>query len=486
MLYWACDDRPAQQKVAYATLHSIVGETRGNAWRKQISLHNFTQLNFFDPPTSEELPTIQFQSSHDHLETIDDRISGFTPRQTLDKRVPCLIREWSRPRDLHPSIQKKVTVGKDSCLLNRSFTRFVCRAWRALANDPFLPEMHFSRTAKKNPCLMLYADIPLRSQLSFINISSNDTKGELANQIHVPFGDKMPEFDIIGSCNGLLCLHNSLFKDPIFVYNPFTQTCIELPKSVQYSIQEVVFGFGYHPKACEYKIVKIAYYRTSPNGQLLIRRSDVQVFTLGSDSWRSIGKMPYILDGCRPSEALVNGRLHWVTGRRNSHQIVSFDLADEQFRQVQGPAGSVWNWLKLYLAVLDGCLTATIYRHSGRLEIWMMKDYDVPESWIKQYSIRPTLPRGLFKNNPRTPSRIWRKVLYGRTVRVLCRLKNGEILLECKGKALISYDSKNEKFTILTIDKMPNSFQTVVHVGCLNWIDTPIHGASLEIKELLG
>ncbi|KAK6919255.1 F-box domain [Dillenia turbinata] len=372
--------------------------------------------------------------------------------------------EEDQPKSVMEILPREIALDILSRLPVESLVQFmfVCRA-RALANDPFLPSMHFRRTANKNPYLILYADIPLRSQLSFINISSHDTRLELVNQIHVPFGDKMPEFDLIGSCNGLLCLHNSLLKDPIFVYNPFTQTRIELPKSVQYGIQEVVFGFGYHPKACEYKVVKIAYYRKRPSGQLLIRRSDVQIFTLGSNSWRSIGKIPYILDGRRPSEALVNGRLHWVTGRRNSHQIVSFDLADEQFRKVQGPGGGVWSWLKLYLAVLDACLTATIYRYCGRLEIWMMKDYDVPKSWIKQYNIRPTLPRGLFKNNPKMSLRIWRKVLYGKTVRVLCRLKTGEILLEYKGKALISYDPKHDKFTVLTFDKMPNSFQAVVH-----------------------
>ncbi|KAK6918828.1 F-box associated domain, type 3 [Dillenia turbinata] len=246
--------------------------------------------------------------------------------------------------------------------------------------------------------------------LSFIDISSCDGNDELAHQIHDPFGDVMPEFYIIGSCNGLLCLHNSLFYDPIFVYNPFTQAFVELPKSMlsskrkrprsdQYGIQEVVFGFGYHPKVCEYKVVKIAYYRNSWNEKLQPQRSNVQVFTLGTNIWRSIGKIPCLLEGRHPSEALVKGRLHWVTRRRNLYQIVSFDLADEQFRKFQGPAGSAWNCLRLSLAVVDGCLTATIERHCYRLEIWILKDYDVPRSWMKKYNLIPDLPIRVFKNN---------------------------------------------------------------------------------------
>ncbi|EOX93376.1 hypothetical protein QUC31_004100 [Theobroma cacao] len=359
--------------------------------------------------------------------------------------------------------------------------KFVCRGWRALAQDPLLAGMHLSWKADSNPCLILHCDFPIRNQLYFVDLSAHNQDKEKVKRLYVPFQATMPEFDVVGSCNGLLCLSDSLYNDALYVYNPFTMDYIELPKSRQYPDQEVVFGFGFHPKTKEYKVVKIVYYRNTSSSYNRARRiiypqSDVQIFTLGSSAWRSLGKVSYQFVR-RPSEALVSGRLHWVSRPRRyypARRLMSFDLADEQFREVPKPDCGGLNRCNFHLSVLRGCLAAAVYGNYGKLEIWVMKDYNVKESWIKEFSIGAYTPKCLKQNLDRDrPLKIWKNASNGKVVRVLCLLENGEILLEYKNRVLVSYDPKKGKFRDLVLQGIPNWFQTVVHAGSFNWINTP-------------
>ncbi|GLT94153.1 hypothetical protein SLE2022_119090 [Rubroshorea leprosula] len=358
--------------------------------------------------------------------------------------------------------------------------KFVCKAWRSLAQDPFLANNHLSCYAETNPCLILHCDFPLRNQLYFVDLSTENLDKEKVKKLHAPFQSTMPEFDLVGSCNGLLCLSDSLYNDALYVYNPFTMDYMELPKSKRYPDQEVVFGFGFHPKTKEYKVVKVVYYRNTSNRNYQRARrishvypqSDVQVLTLGSSSWKSLGKVAYQFIR-RPSEALVNGRLHWITRPRRYHparRIISFDLEDEQFREVQKPDCGGLNRCNYHLVALRGCLAAAGYGNYGKLEMWVMKEYNVKESWEKKFSIGSYMPKGLKQNLDR-PFKLWKNT-HGSVVKFLCLLENGEILLEYKNRVLVSYDPKTGKFKDMAFQGIPKWFQTVVHVGSLNWFDT--------------
>ncbi|GLU15685.1 hypothetical protein SLE2022_321560 [Rubroshorea leprosula] len=47
----------------------------------------------------------------------------------------------------------------------------------------------------------------------------------------------------------------------------------------------------------------------------------------------------------------------------------------------------------------------------------------------------------------------------GGFLRIICVLKNGEIVLECNMKALISYDPKTDRFKAVKINRLPQQFQ---------------------------
>nr|XP_004309925.2 PREDICTED: F-box protein At3g07870-like [Fragaria vesca subsp. vesca] len=159
--------------------------------------------------------------------------------------------------------------------------------------------------------------------------------------------------DIVGSCNGLLCIRHTLYK------------------------RTTTRNF-------------YAFYLLQP-----ITESDesnkLMVLTVGSKSWRSIGscKDP----GWRPQEMVyLNGSLHW-----HLHPcclIGAFNIESEQVQEFQlDSALREYIWL----GVLGGCLSLTDYDNGGALTdynnggdviVWLMKEYGVAKSWTKAFDIQ--------------------------------------------------------------------------------------------------
>ncbi|KAL5861794.1 hypothetical protein ACOSQ4_003090 [Xanthoceras sorbifolium] len=358
--------------------------------------------------------------------------------------------------------------------------KLVCKAWHNLAQDPLLASIHFQRASENNPCLIIHCDHPIRNQLYSVELSDNE-EDQRVNKIRVPI---FPEFKIIGSCKGLLCLCDYSTRDSLYAYNPFTRKYMELPKSIDETLYDlsVVFGFGFSQTTKEYKVVKVVYWRPPPRDRHPIFRrcclqSEVQIFTLGKPAWRSLGKIPYHLLDQEPSQVLVNGRLHWSTWPRRyriGRLLISFDLEDEQFREVPKPGSGSLERLHFDVVGIRGYLAAVIHQNYGQLEIWVMKEYNVKESWIKEYNVATHVSRGLEQADwksaqPFRNSKFFRKSSF---VRVLGLLKNGTVLLEYKCRSLVTYDQKDGTFNDLAFPGMPYWFETVVHEGSLNWIDT--------------
>ncbi|KAH7533445.1 hypothetical protein FEM48_Zijuj04G0131300 [Ziziphus jujuba var. spinosa] len=373
--------------------------------------------------------------------------------------------------------------------------KYTCRAWSMLAQDPNLLHdlwnSHIASQSNNNMCLIFHCDFPIRNHLYFLDFpsehnSSSDYK-QTVKRIRTPFSDSMPEYDLVGSCNGFLCLSDSLYSNSVYIYNPFKRDYIELPKTVHYPNQDVVYGFGCHSEIREYKVVKIIYCRKVNRGQhdhhrYTVPPSDVQIFTLGDSNWRSLGKVHHHLVQW-PEPVLVNGRLHWLTKvQRNllDCAIISLDLADEQFRVVPKPdhdddeddeEDDVLKRSCSHLMVLRGCLAAVFQCSNRTLEIWVMKEYDVKESWVMEFNIPiQMLQEPELEVNPcfKISKLAGKKSCF----RVLCMLNKSEILLEYKSRVLIAYNPDSEKFRNVVFEGMPKWFQIAVHVGNFNAIGT--------------
>ncbi|KAK8688712.1 hypothetical protein V6N13_087456 [Hibiscus sabdariffa] len=244
---------------------------------------------------------------------------------------------------------------------------------------------------------------------------------------------------------------------------------------MQYPAQVVGhIAFGFHQTTKQYKVVHVIV----PTRRRLVLQSEVCVLTIGDPSWRNIGTLPYDLTRPMP-KALVNGRLHWLSKPNNTTAslLISFDLQTEQFQEVPKPdcCGGGSDRCFHHLMVLRGCLSAGAYHVNEELEIWVMKEYGIKESWIKEFSIGtnylpPTLQQKdlLHFNNAKAR-------FPNSSVRVLCILRNDEILLEYLNRAVVVFNPRYGTFKELTFHEMPHWYTIVVHVGSLNWIDTPVY-----------
>ncbi|KAJ0617162.1 putative F-box associated interaction domain-containing protein [Helianthus annuus] len=77
-----------------------------------------------------------------------------------------------------------------------------------------------------------------------------------------------------------------------------------------------------------------------------------------------------------------NGALHWIVRDQNSKRvIISYDLSKEQFKEIPQPEGEGcllrFSWSSL--GIMKECLC--IIESSNFGDVWMMKKYNVKQSW---------------------------------------------------------------------------------------------------------
>ncbi|OMO75818.1 hypothetical protein COLO4_25859 [Corchorus olitorius] len=354
-------------------------------------------------------------------------------------------------------------------------SKLVCRAWRRLIQDTLFASEHFSHMADNNPTFILQSLSPDREKLFFTDLS-HDSQGNLISK--KPPSPVM-QLSLIDSCNGLLCMHDDRTQ-AIYICNPFTKLSIELPKLVNPPPKMEVdhLEFGFHPITKEYKLVyrELLGRRDSPSELC----SKVHVLTIGNGSWRNVGAINHrFFWQPSNSKVIANGRLHWISRPYNNERysfaslLVSFDLETEQFQDVPKPdCCNIDYCFHHHLMILRGCLSLSAYQ-TRELGIWVMKEYGVKESWIKEFNIGTYFPRAVKESIfPRNPI-----VFPDTSVQVICSLKSGEILLEYRCRLLVLYDPQQGTFKELTILEIPESewFKTIVHFGSLNWLDTPIY-----------
>lgn len=198
---------------------------------------------------------------------------------------------------------------------------------------------------------------------------------------HLPEG--LHEGRLLGSSNGLVCI--SPTRSNILVLNPETREVNKLKKplmpsrSLRFGIG-YCFGFGYDSLNHDYKAV-IGF-------KTIYGRTHFQMLTLKTNNWEDIGSVNYSC--CNKTAILCNGALHWVaykTGKPLDEEevILSFDLSGDKFKEIPHPddwryKNDVDNHWKMRLGIMDGCLCA-IRDEMLPNNIWVMKDYNVKQSW---------------------------------------------------------------------------------------------------------
>ena len=272
--------------------------------------------------------------------------------------------------------------------------------------------------------------------------------------IGIPFDFPSGCAKIIGSYNGLLCLADiesiTTSGNVIYLLNPNIRKFKRLPKPCLGQLDSVTLGFAYHSKYYDYTVVRISISHSMPP-------SEIEVYTLSSDSWRRIemllrSNIKFYDNNYFLPIPLVSGALHWMAGfieeeeKHCSEMIVCFYVNCEKFRNLEMPDGSMTvPSFQICLASFKGKLAVITYReseHYYQYTIWVMREYGVNESSHKLF----VLP-------------------FGRRVAICIGFtENGSLLICGRNDQL---ENKKYKFVLVDTETLLEKDSDIQHASCV-------------------
>ncbi|XP_004496418.1 F-box/kelch-repeat protein At3g23880-like [Cicer arietinum] len=264
--------------------------------------------------------------------------------------------------------------------------RCVCKSWKTLISDP-----HFAKNQ-----LQLSTEYPQLFSHYFSRVQwkiiSYDVESLLENQsirsnpIEPYTFTMMQNYQVIGSCNGLLCLYD-LRQCYVVLWNP----CLNLKSkrspttmNLYGDFENISYhGFGYDQENDKYKVLLTVY------NFMKYGKSVALIFTSGAKSWKKIKNLPCDLDNFRfdaCSGRFVSGTLNWIVKKyinSDEEAIISFDVKNETYGEVLLPQLDGDNISNLMLDVVSNCLCLCFDYKETESVVWVMKEYGVAESWTK-------------------------------------------------------------------------------------------------------
>ncbi|XP_073143874.1 F-box/kelch-repeat protein At3g23880-like [Henckelia pumila] len=300
----------------------------------------------------------------------------------------------------------------------KSIQRFKCvsKSWRDLLKSSIFIKRHQKRDVRKQHVLLVKRF--LRQQDERKNVFSfhdpDFPQVLVSPDLSVPIPDIVPQSNIQrtlfatvhGPCNGLVCV---TFDETVFLCNPALREFRSLPPwnivypDQRYIITNLDNGFGLDPNTGAYKVVRIWLIHHSRGGYRdrskypLNQTLRFDLYNSTSNSWKQIDpELPNVdLVWWFPCfQLFFNNSIHWCAStleNQSGCNILCFDTSTDAFRLMDYPdqglqdvAGHLRG-----LMVLNESLAIFFYRSKEPVNIWVMKEYGVKESWTKQFVIGP-------------------------------------------------------------------------------------------------
>ncbi|XP_056159159.1 F-box protein At3g07870-like [Syzygium oleosum] len=304
------------------------------------------------------------------------------------------------PHDVAVEVLKRLPAGS---LLR---CRCVCRSWRSAIDDPRFVGLHLTHSAQDASSWYLvsldwYHRLCSLFPDEYLTLPSQ-------SQIEIPFAAPPIGHGIVGSCNGLICVAETSgngYGRWMYLWNVFTRKHKAVrrtgpghqffPLGTAYE----VLGFGFDARSRDYTIVRILYFLDDNRRCFGGRKPRVEIYSLSTDSWRSLECEVPAFCANRPA-VFLNGNLHWPSFKHDDggyRSIVSFDVAGEVFDEMALPEeifhqdnGS----LMVSAAVLNDLLAVFVSFINAGVDpelhsvcsVWVMREYGVPKSWTKLYA----------------------------------------------------------------------------------------------------
>ncbi|GJY84010.1 F-box/kelch-repeat protein-like protein [Tanacetum coccineum] len=188
------------------------------------------------------------------------------------------------------------------------------------------------------------------------------------------FPSSFSRIDVIGSCNGIICLYRMgcyYAREPGFIlWNLSIRREVTIPDPPFMRAYESL-GFGFDPIANDYNIVGIFH-----DGKV----HTSFIYSLKTNSWSEIDFPTGTVFSVMPRAILFNGALHWVaaeTSNRCERMILTFNLSSHVFGTISLPEPSR---RAEKLTILNGCL-GVISRKRQTTWIWVLREYGNVASW---------------------------------------------------------------------------------------------------------
>ncbi|XP_022740935.1 F-box protein CPR30-like [Durio zibethinus] len=212
---------------------------------------------------------------------------------------------------------------------------------------------------------------PRKAMVSFI---SNQTLDVVANLDIPSFTDDPISINILGHCNGIICLCDCF--SGILLWNIATKEfkilpmCpFEGPPSSENTID--VAGLGYDSKRDEYKVIRIDTFWEGDFDKVP-RGNRVALYNLTTDSWRKLNDnlTAEFFHSYRNYQVYSNGFYHCLADVDSEELLLSFDMSNEVFVTTPFPDGR-----------LDGCY-----------DVWVLGELGLKNSWTKLFTIESLPP----------------------------------------------------------------------------------------------
>ncbi|CAA0827712.1 Unknown protein [Striga hermonthica] len=278
----------------------------------------------------------------------------------------------------------------------------VCKSWCSLIASRRFAEKHLNHHSanKSNEQILIFRTL----EKDIVSLHSPESLNFVAPPL--PIAKKTMVVGLISTpCNGLICYQSA--NNEIMLCNPSTREFKLLPPShfpqlYGYKYRDHAIGFGIHNN--DYKVISIAYYLPEGHVSNQDRLFKARIYSTVSNTWRSTSHdpTPVYIKGIVPT---VNGRCHWISYHPEKPTklfILSFDMHDEMFLSMELPSVVKFPTDENLLQVSDGSLA--VYIGCGvAVDIWVMQEYGVVESWTKKFTFQYTLysrgdPLLLWKN----------------------------------------------------------------------------------------
>ncbi|PIA55980.1 hypothetical protein AQUCO_00700358v1 [Aquilegia coerulea] len=281
----------------------------------------------------------------------------------------------------------------------KSLIRFRCvsKPWCNLIHDSTFIQTHFKRALEENnldlfiSCTTTYKQKTFFSHMYCLDFnSSNEAVEIIENPIKESLDEAFLKERLLGSCNGLVCLFTT---DAFCVLNPLTREFkfVNHDFDVRFEYEDV-YGFGFDSDAGVYAVVYIKC------DHIIHSNSIVHVYSLSDTSTTCVitFNVAYKFKCDMRSGVYLNGALHWVAfpnpmDKRNE-TVVSFNINEKVFQELPRPDKLTENAC-ITVGLLGGYISILCYLPSDPIEIWIMNNYGVKESWSKLCAIeRAVIP----------------------------------------------------------------------------------------------